>query len=271
MPAPLSPEQMAAATYKTEKLTQDFEDKLLEDISRRIAKAGDVTDTAEYEILRLKEMGYANEFIEKAIAEYTQMSDEEITQLFFEAAQVSDDFYAGYYDKKGVPFVPLTENEYMQQLIAAGIAQTSNEMKNFTQSMGFMVRLPDGSTVFMPIAKAYQSACDLAHMQVATGVFDYNTAIRNATSTLSGDGLQFVDYATGHRDRCDVAVRRAVLTGIGQMTAKVAEHNMDELGTEYVETTAHAGARPDHAVWQGKIFHWNKGKKEKSEEKPTTP
>lgn len=260
MSTPLSPEQMAEASVRLEKLTQSFEDKLLEDISRRIAKAGAITDTAEYQILQMKEMGYTNEFIEKAVAEYTKLSDEEITQLFFDTAQMSDDFYAEYYTKMGVPFVPYENNPFMQQLIAAGIAQTSNEMKNFTQSMGFMVRLPDGSTVFMPIAKAYQSACDLAHMQVATGVFDYNTAIRNATSTLSGDGLQFVDYATGHRNRCDVAVRRAVLTGIGQMTAKVAEHNMDELGTEYVETTAHAGARPDHAVWQGKIFHWNKGK-----------
>lgn len=271
MPTPITPEQMAAASIKLEKLTQSFEDKLIEDISRRIAKAGEITDTAEYQILRLKEMGYANDFIEKSIAEYTKLSEEEVTQLFFDAAQVSDEFYSQYYEKKGIPFTPLSENPFMQQVTAAGIAQTNGELKNFTQSMGFMVKNADGTTSFKPCAEAYQSALDLANMQVASGTFDYTTAIRNATASLCDGGLQFVDYATGRRNRCDVAVRRAVLTGIGQMTAKVAEHNMDELGTEYVETTAHAGARPDHAVWQGKIFHWNKGKKEKSEEKPTTP
>lgn len=258
MPAPLSPEQLAEASTRLDKLTQGLEDTILEDICRRIAKAGAVTDTAEYQLMRLKEMGYANSFIEKSIADYMQKSEAEIRQLFFEAAQVSSDFYEKYYMQNGKAAVPLEDNEYMQQLISAGIDQTKGELKNFTQSMGFAVKQPDGSLKFQPIAKAYQSCLDLAHSQVATGVFDYNTAIRNATAALTAKGLQFVDYASGHRNRADVAVRRAVLTGIGQMAARVAEKAMDDLGTEYVEVTAHAGARPDHAKWQGRIYHWDR-------------
>ena len=258
MPAPLSPEQLAEASKRLDKLTQSLEDAILEDICRRIAKAGAVTDTAEYQLMRLKEMGYANSFIEKAIADYMQKSEAEIRQLFFEAAQVSSDFYEKYYMQNGKAAVPLEDNEYMQQLISAGIEQTKGELNNFTQSMGFAVKQPDGSLKFQPVAKAYQSCLDLAHSQVATGVFDYNTAIRNATAALTAKGLQFVDYASGHRNRADVAVRRAVLTGIGQMAARVAEKAMDDLGTEYVEVTAHAGARPDHAKWQGRIYHWDR-------------
>lgn len=258
MPAPLSPEQLAEASKRLDKLTQSLEDTILEDICRRIAKTGAVTDTAEYQLMRLKEMGYANSFIEKAIADYMQKSEAEIRQLFFEAAQVSSDFYEKYYMQNGKAAVPLEDNEYMQQLISAGIEQTKGELNNFTQSMGFAVKQPDGSLKFQPVAKAYQSCLDLAHSQVATGVFDYNTAIRNATAALTGKGLQFVDYASGHRNRADVAVRRAVLTGIGQMAARVAEKAMDDLGTEYVEVTAHAGARPDHAKWQGRIYHWDR-------------
>lgn len=258
MPAPLSPEQLAEASKRLDKLTQSLEDTILEDICRRIAKAGAVTDTAEYQLMRLKEMGYANSFIEKAIADYMQKSEAEIRQLFFEAAQVSSDFYEKYYMQNGKAAVPLEDNEYMQQLISAGIEQTKGELNNFTQSMGFAVKQPDGSLKFQPVAKAYQSCLDLAHSQVATGVFDYNTAIRNATAALTAKGLQFVDYASGHRNRADVAVRRAILTGIGQMAARVAEKTMDDLGTEYVEVTAHAGARPDHAKWQGRIYHWDR-------------
>ena len=258
MPAPLSPEQLAEASKRLDKLTQSLEDTILEDICRRIAKAGAVTDTAEYQLMRLKEMGYANSFIEKSIADYMQKSEAEIRQLFFEAAQVSSDFYEKYYMQNGKTAVPLEDNEYMQQLISAGIEQTKGELNNFTQSMGFAVKQPDGSLKFQPVAKAYQSCLDLAYSQVATGVFDYNTAIRNATAALTAKGLQFVDYASGHRNRADVAVRRAVLTGIGQMAARVAEKAMDDLGTEYVEVTAHAGARPDHAKWQGRIYHWNR-------------
>lgn len=251
---PITPEQLAEASNRLDKLTQQLEKDVFEDICRRMVKAAKVTDTAEYQLLRLKEMGLANEFIEKTIADYTKKSEAEIQQLFYEAAQASEDFYAGYYEKKGKDFIPLAENEYMQQLITAEINQTHGELVNLTQSMGFAVRQADGTTAFKPIAKTYQSTLDLAQMQVATGVFDYNTAIRNAVISLSSSGLQFVDYASGHRNRADVAARRAILTGLSQMTGQIAKNNAEELETDIVEVTAHAGARPDHAEWQGRRY-----------------
>ena len=48
--------------------------------------------------------------------------------------------------------------------------------------------------------------------------------------------------------------RQAVLTGVNQMAAQVSLANAQQLGCDLVETTAHQGARPDHTVWQGKIF-----------------
>ena len=251
---PLTPEQLREIPVKLEKLTRNFEDTVLKDISRRIAKAGSVTDTAEWQLIRLKEMGYANDFLEKAIAEYVKKSGEEISRLFFDAAQVSDEFYGSVYAKAGKPFTPLADNPYMQQLIGAGIEQTSGELKNFTRSMGFSLPSPNGKVTFKPIAKAYQDALDLAQMQVSTGVFDYNTAVRNAVKSLTASGLRFVDYASGHVNHADVAVRRAVLTGVSQMSGKISEHNAAELETDLVEVTAHAGARPDHAEWQGRWY-----------------
>ena len=205
---PLTPEQLAEASARLDGLTQKLEKTVLDDICRRIAKAGAVTDSAEWQMLRLKEMGYANDVIEQAVAEYTKKSAAEVQQLFHEAAQVSDRFYSEMYTQSGKPFVPVDENPYMQQLISSVVEQTQNELVNLTRSMGFAVRQPDGSTTFKPAAKAYQSALDLAQMQVATGTFDYTTAIRNSVKALADGGLQFVDYASGHRNRADVAARR---------------------------------------------------------------
>lgn len=251
---PLTPEQLGQASARLDGLTQRLEKTILDDICRRIAKAGTVTDTAEWQILRLKEMGEANDVIEKAVSDYTKLSAEEVRQLFHEAAQVSDDFYAEMYTQSGKPFVPVEENTYMQQLITATVDQTNNELVNLTQSMGFAVRQADGSTAFQPVAKAYQSTLDLAQMQVATGTFDYTTAIRNSVRTLTDGGLYFVEYESGHRNRADVAARRAVLTGLSQMTGQVSKHNAEELETDIVEVTAHAGARPSHAEWQGRRY-----------------
>ena len=83
---------------------------------------------------------------------------------------------------------------------------------------------------------------------------DYNTAVRNATRRLTESGLQFVDYASGVRNHADVAVRRAVLTGLSQYTGKISERNAQELDTDIVEVSAHMGARPDHAEWQGRWY-----------------
>lgn len=248
---PLTPEQLREIPVRLGKLTQDFEDSVLEDISRRIAKAGSVTDTAEWQLIRLKEMGYANDFLENQIAEYTRLSEQEIRQVFFEAAQSSDEFYSEVYQKAGKGFVPIAENEYVQQLISAGIEQTSGELKNFTRSMGFSLPSPNGKVTFKPIADVYLETLDLAQLQVSTGTFDYNTAVRNAVKSLTASGIRFVDYASGHVNHADVAARRAVLTGVSQMTGKISLQNAAELETDIVEVTAHAGARPDHAEWQG--------------------
>ena len=44
------------------------------------------------------------------------------------------------------------------------------------------------------------------------------------------------------------------MTGITQTAAAISLMNCDTIGTDLVEVSAHAGARPSHAEWQGKIY-----------------
>lgn len=44
------------------------------------------------------------------------------------------------------------------------------------------------------------------------------------------------------------------MTGISQLTGKISETNAEKLGTEHFEVAWHSGARPTHAVWQGKVW-----------------
>jgi len=81
---------------------------------------------------------------------------------------------------------------------------------------------------------------------------DYNTAIRHAVQTAAGNGA-LVRYPSGHTDKLDVAVRRAVLTGVGQTVRQVSFQNARDLDCDLMEITAHAGARPSHSEWQGQI------------------
>lgn len=250
----LTPDYLQGAPAELEELFLRLEEDIIADICRRIAKAGYLTDSAEHQVLRLRELGAGTEYIKQKISEYSELSDETVDRLFFDAAQTSDEFYKKAYAQANVGYTPYEYNDFFQQAVTASVNQTKGELRNFTQSMGFSYRGSNGQVRFHGAAEAYRDCLDYAYMQVMTGAVDHNTAVRNATRRLTEGGLQFVDYASGVRCHADVAARRAVLTGLSQMTGKVSEHNAAELDTDIVEVDAHAGARPDHAQWQGKWY-----------------
>nr|MDD2956438.1 phage capsid protein [Oscillospiraceae bacterium] len=102
--------------------------------------------------------------------------------------------------------------------------------------------------------KQFERALDRAYMQISSGAIDPATAVKGALKSLAKQGVGSIEYPSGHIDSIEVAVRRATITGVNQTAMKMQEARADELGVDLVETTAHAGARPSHAEWQGKIF-----------------
>ena len=119
----------------------------------------------------------------------------------------------------------------------------------------------------LPPAKAYQHALDRAEMQILSGGINYNEAIKTAVKELADSGIKAVDYESGHVDQIDVAVRRAVMTGIGQLCDKYTVQAAEYLGTSDFEISAHVGARDtgtgwqNHKVWQGKVYSEGQGKR----------
>ena len=144
--------------------------------------------------------------------------------------------------------------------------QSSEELYNITKSTGFMLDNGTGQRVFTPLSDVYNGYLDDAITGMANGAYDYNTLVRRLVSQMTASGLRTdhafsdggsdygVDYASGWHNRVDVAARRALLTGFGQLTQHVTDLNAQRLGTNYFEVTWHAGARPEHAAWQGKVY-----------------
>ena len=90
---------------------------------------------------------------------------------------------------------------------------------------------------------------------MSSGAFDYEAAVRSAIKELAGAGLAAIEYPdSGRVDSIETAVRRAVITGINQTAGKLQMELADEVGCDLVEVSAHAGARPEHTLWQGKIY-----------------
>ena len=75
----------------------------------------------------------------------------------------------------------------------------------------------------------------------------------HAFSTNSTD-YTGIDYPSGWHNRIDVAARRAILTGVSQLTDQITRKNAEILGVDRFEVSWHVGARPEHAEWQGKVY-----------------
>lgn len=160
------------------------------------------------------------------------------------------------YEQINAEFIPYEENEELQQLAEGFIQQSKADLKNITQSLGFYLDYGNGNPVLTPLAEVYQKYLDAACMDIVTGAFDYNSVLRRVVTQITNSGLRQIDYASGRANRVDVAARRAVMTGVSQLTGKISDMNAEKLGTEYFEVAWHGGARPSHAVWQGKV--WSK-------------
>lgn len=232
----------------------DLEERIMKDIIRRIKEAGKITSTAYYQINRLLLLGNSSEDIERMIKDALNASYPDMFELY---DQVIDWEYVrnkDIYEQVNQKFIPYEENGELQQTVDAIIMQTSSELENITQSLGFYLDYGNGRKVLTPLAEVYQKYLDAACIDIVSGAFDYNSVLRRVVTQLTNSGLRKIDYATGHTNRVDVAARRAVMTGITQLTGHIADINAQKLGTNCFEVAWHAGARPTHQVWQGRVY-----------------
>lgn len=236
------------------KLYQEFEDNILADIARRIAKTGKITDTAQWQMERLKAVGATDEFIKKEIAKINKQSEKQIEQMINEAAQISYGAEAKIYTSARKYVGEITEHPELQMIINAMVKQTQGELKNLTRSLG-IAQIVNGKTKTVDLTTSYQKELDLAQLSISTGTLDYNTAVRIAVKGLADSGIRFIDYESGWVNHLDVAARRAVMTGVNQMSVKMTDRLAESMDCEFFEVTAHAGARPSHRDWQGGIYH----------------
>lgn len=233
---------------------KELEMRIMQDVVRRIKINGEITAAADWQINRLQQLGMSKEEVNAAIQEALSYSDEDMNELYSKVIGAGYTRDKALYEATGTPFIPFEENGELQQLISSVSDQTNQTLHNITQSLGFAERGTNGKISFTPLADFYQKMLDSAMLDISSGAFDYNTVLKRTVKAMTDSGLRTVDYASGHSNRVDVAARRAVMTGMTQLTAKVNEDNAEQLGTDMFEVSWHSGARPEHQVWQGKWY-----------------
>ena len=238
----LPPSYLDAMPDAFVQLAQQVEDEILQDVARRIGKMGTLTETADWQLWRYQQTEAVRENVVKLLAKYSGKSEATIRRLLKEAATEAMEREDAIYYHYNLESTPFEESAALNNLLNAGARQTCGTWRNLT------------ATTANTVSGAFERTLDVAWGKVATGAFDYKTAVKQAVDSLA-DEMPEITYPSGHTDSLEVAARRAVLTGVNQTAGKLQEARMDEMNVEFVETSAHGGARPSHAEWQGRRFH----------------
>lgn len=230
-----------------------LEERILQDIARRIKKTGEITSTADWQINRLRILGYSSEDIEREIKKTLDASYPEMFELYDKVIDWEYVRNKDIYEQINAEFIPYEENRQLQQITDAIIQQCLEDLENVTKSLGFYLDY-NGRKVLTPLSQVYTNYLDNACFDIVTGAFDYGSVLRRVVTQLTNSGLRKIEYGSGYASRVEVAARRAVMTGVANLTGEIADYNAKKLGTEYFEVEWHAGARPTHAVWQGQVW-----------------
>lgn len=241
----LTPDYLDTLPDAVVALWQQVEDDILRDIARRIGALDELeplTPTAQWQAWRYEQVQACHQDALSILARYSKRSRDTIRQTLLDAGLetlASDD---ALYQALGFAPSAIDTNETLNNLLNAGYRQTLGTWRNLT------------ATTANTVTGEFERALDRAWLQVSSGAFSYDVAIRRAVDGLAAH-MNGVTYPSGHKDSLEVAVRRAVLTGTNQTCAKLQLARAEEMGCEFVEVSAHAGARPEHALWQGKVYH----------------
>ena len=244
----LTPDQISALEEAARKITGPVSEYLIQDIARRVAEAGQLTSTAQYQVWRAQQLGVSQRELKKELRRRLGLSHREIRRILYQSAQSGYDL-----DVRRFPYVqalPFAQNASLQQIVAAAVELAQADFTNLTQTLGFVTPLGRAE----PLTRAYITTCDFAFQQVVTGAASYTEAIRQATKNLAEKGVRTIDYQSGVHTSLEAAVRRNIMGGLGLMQEQVSRTVHDQLGCNGWEITAHANSAPDHEPIQGKQY-----------------
>ena len=249
----LTPQTLKKLPDELVGLISEVQTEIIKSIAKKIVKADYLTPSAEWQLYKASQLRMSTNEVTAMLAKFTGKSKRQISKLYTEACKEAINNDAKIYRAYGKDCSAALRSVSLSNTLKAGIKNANGMTRNLTRSMVESSR--DTVTRLM----------DKAWLKVQSGAFSYQEAIYDAVSELASQGIKAVTYPDkkdkygniikkGKVEQADVAVRRAVMTGISQTAGQMQLDLAAEMDCDLVEVTSHMGARPSHALWQGKVY-----------------
>lgn len=278
----LTASQIEAVANDITDIYGNVEKECIKSIVDHITAGKRITQASVWQMKKLNDIGYLRRDLVRGIKKQTEFSYNEIEALIKEAlnrsigvdtAKLEYAMRAGNYKDNFGSKAKFKEyikaSERFQRIVDNTMASVKDIM-NMT-----------GTRAIQASVKAYADAINTAYLEMATGNYTYEQAVERAVGRIGKSGIKIVDskdkatsgemvgkgknvYTTYAKADgtvrvypLDSAIRRDLTTTINRACGKLTLDTCGDLGTELVETSWHIGARPEHELWQGRIFSLN--------------
>ena len=236
----LPPRYLDGLADELTEIYSQLESEILQDMARRIARMGKITDATKWQAQILAESGALRKNITRILAKYDKTIAQQVANTITEALE------------KNI----INDNRIFKQATGRTVSTPS------AQVMLYIIKKCHSDLSRLTLTTAATSQAEFVkeanrvYINVQSGAFDYDTSMKDAADELAKRGITTVQYENGRpvTRSIESAVRMNILTSINQTAANQTLNNAEELGVEKFEVTAHIGARPEHEAWQGKIY-----------------
>lgn len=220
-------------------LYSDLELNIIQEIAKRIANVGYINTVSYNNIVILRQMGFAYNDITRLIAETNNVNIEEIENIFENAGLTALKRDNKIYKSAGIKNVVISEKK--KEKLAKNAKKTGSNIIKLTNTIANTSQLQ------------FINAVNKAYLETSTGSKSYTQAISDAVKGVSRQGT-IIQYPSGAKRSVESAVRANVVTSLNQTYTELELERGRELGWDLYEVSAHGGARPEHASWQGKVY-----------------
>ena len=214
--------------------------EIIQDIIERIVEIGDLSLLNEYELNRIKEKD-RQEIFQKTLEEVGFL-----TANMNNATKKIYNDYAHYLIRNNKELfkyrgLKVKLNPTQLEMLNSGLRETQNLLRNFTGTIAFESE------------NTYVEAVDKAFLEVLSGNMTYQDAIYQTYKELAQKGIKLTDNI-GRNVQLETAIERNLRMGLQNTANRISDNLFNELECNGYEVSAHAGARPTHAIAQGRQY-----------------
>lgn len=241
----LTPRFLARAPEPLVLLYSQLETEILLDIVARIGKVAKMSNINAPKVL-ISELSAFNKASAALIAQHLNISQPELVALvnksIIASLQADDKIYEQMQASGALPqYINLKNSRVLQE---------STENSVYIMARDFSARLKQTQAAAAALLGREISS---VITEKDAAFFDFKNYMGKTIRKLGHQGITVVE-TDGRGISMEAFVRREIITGINTSASQASLMRAAEVGSDLVATSQHYGARPEHAVWQGKVF-----------------